>query len=293
MAFQALENCTALVTGASSGVGRGIALELARAGCKVAVNYHVDTTGAAQTVAEIQRLGGNAFGVKADVGSSPEVIQMFEHVLSRTERLNILVNNAGVQTWASLLELRESDWDRDINTNLKGCFLCTQVAARHMKQKGGGEIINIGSGCNKVPFPRLVAYTASKGGIEMFTKVAAIELAPYSIRVNCVAPGAILIERTQLEDGEYAKTWGKAAPVGRVGTPADVGRAVVFLASVQASYISGQTIWVDGALFTKPYWPYDEETEAKIRSLKASEEGSLRGTTSRTTTAKAAPDGKD
>jgi 3-oxoacyl-[acyl-carrier protein] reductase len=109
-----------------------------------------------------------------------------------------------------------------------------------------------------VPFPRLVSYTASKGGIEMFTKVAAIELAAYSIRVNCVAPGAILVERTQSEDGDYAKTWGKAAPLGRVGTPTDVGQAVVFLASPQASYISGQTIWVDGALFTKPYWPYDD-----------------------------------
>ena len=123
---------------------------------------------------------------------------------------------------------------------------------------GGGEIINIGSGCNRVPFPHLVAYTASKGGIEMFTKVAAIELAPYAIRVNCVAPGAILIERTQVENVDYAKTWGKAAPLGRVGTPTDVGQAVVFMASAQASYITGQTLWVDGAVFTKPNWPYDD-----------------------------------
>lgn len=258
MNHRTLENCGALVTGASKGVGKGIALELARAGCKVAVNYCSDAIGAAQTVAEIQAFGGEAFEVKANVGSSAEVNEMFAYVLHRTERLNILVNNAGVQTWAPLLELAESDWDRDINTNLKGCFLCTQVAARHMKQHGGGEIINIGSGCNKVPFPHLVGYTASKGGIEMFTKVAAIELAPFAIRVNCVAPGAILIERTQVENVDYAKTWGKAAPLGRVGTPTDVGQAVVFMASAQASYITGQTLWVDGAVFTKPNWPYDD-----------------------------------
>ena len=261
MSSRVLQNCSALVTGASKGVGKGIAIELARAGCEVAVNYHSDATGAAQTVAEIRDLGGNAFEVEADVGSSFEVNKMFEKILERTARLNILVNNAGVQTWARLLDLRESDWDRDINTNLKGCFLCTQVAARHMKQHGGGEIINIGSGCNKLPFPRLVAYTASKGGMEMFTKVAAIELAPYSIRVNCVAPGAILIERTELESGDYSKTWGKATPLGRVGVPADVGQAVVFLASAQASYITGQTIWVDGAAFTKPNWPYEDEAD--------------------------------
>jgi len=108
-----------------------------------------------------------------------------------------------------------------------------------------------------------VAYSTSKGGIEIFTKVAAIELAPYSIRVNCVAPGAILIERTQKEGGDYETIWGKAAPLGRVGTPADVGHAVVFLASENASYISGQTIWVDGAAFTKPNWPYDYENSDK------------------------------
>src|SRR5262249_34457429 len=158
-------------------------------------------------------------------------------------------------TWAPLLELREEDWDRDIATNLKGCFLCTQAAARRMKDHGGA-IINIGSGCNKVPFPRLVSYTASKGGIEMVTKSAAGELAPYGIRVNCVAPGAILVERTEREGGDFAATWSKEAPLGRVGLPKDVGQAVVFLAGSASSYISGQTIWVDGAVFTKPPWPY-------------------------------------
>jgi NAD(P)-dependent dehydrogenase (short-subunit alcohol dehydrogenase family) len=252
-----LEGCTALVTGAGTGVGKGIALELARAGCRVAINYYIDRAPADQTVAEVTGLGAEAFAVRADVSSSREVEAMFDAVLGRFRRLDIMVNNAGVQTWGPLLDVSESDWDRVINTNLKGTFLCTQLAARHMKDHGGGAIVNIGSGSNKVAFPHLVAYTASKGAIEMFTRVAAVELGRYGIRVNCVAPGAIEIERTRLEDPDYSATWGGITPLGRVGTPADVGRAVVFLAGEEASFISGQTVWVDGALFTRAPWPYD------------------------------------
>jgi NAD(P)-dependent dehydrogenase (short-subunit alcohol dehydrogenase family) len=252
-----LEGNTALVTGASRGVGKGIALELARAGCRVAVNYHSDSDAAEQTVAEIEKLGVEAFSVQADVASSDRAREMFDLVLSRFDQLNIMVNNAGIQTWKPLLEVTESDWDRVIDTNLKGTFLCTQFAAKHMKEYDGGSIVNIGSGSNKLPFPHLVSYTASKGGVEMFTKVAAVELGRFGIRVNCVAPGAIEIERTKLEDADYAATWGKITPLGRVGTPADVGEAVVFLASKEASFISGQTIWVDGALFTQAPWPYE------------------------------------
>jgi NAD(P)-dependent dehydrogenase (short-subunit alcohol dehydrogenase family) len=185
---------------------------------------------------------------------------MFGELRERVRRLNLLVNNAGVQTFAPLLELSEADWDRDIRTNLKGCFLCTQAAGRMMKEQKSGCIINIGSGCNKHPFPRLVSYTASKGGIEQFTKAAAIELAEFGIRVNCVAPGAILTERTSREASDYEATWSKATPLGRTGTPRDVGKAVVFLASDDASYISGQTLWVDGAAFTLPNWPYPLNT---------------------------------
>jgi NAD(P)-dependent dehydrogenase (short-subunit alcohol dehydrogenase family) len=261
MSEASLKNRAALVTGSSSGVGKGIALELARAGCRVAVNSHTDAAGVEATVAEIRALGVEAIAVMGDVGSSADVQRMFDEVTKRWQKLDIVVNNAGVQTWAPLLELKESDWDRDINTNLKGCFLCTQTAARHMKENSGGAIINIGSACNRVPFPRLVAYTASKGGIEMFTKVAAVELGRYSIRVNCVAPGAILVERTKLETGDFEKTWSKATPVGRVGLPKDIGQAVVFLASEEASYISGQTIYVDGAAFSKPNWPYEVEKD--------------------------------
>jgi NAD(P)-dependent dehydrogenase (short-subunit alcohol dehydrogenase family) len=245
-----------LVTGASKGVGKGIALELARAGFDIAVNYNTDASGAQATVDEIHSIGAAAFPVQANVGMKTSVDAMFDSVLKHGQSLVGLVNNAGVQTWKPLLELEEADWDRVIDTNLKGCFLCTQRAARYMKDHGGGAIVNIGSGCNKVAFPNLVDYTASKGGIEMFTKVAAVELGKYSIRVNCVAPGAVEIERTKQEAGDYAATWGAATPLGRVGLPVDVARAVRFLISPDASFITGQTVWVDGGLFSKPYWPY-------------------------------------
>jgi 3-oxoacyl-[acyl-carrier protein] reductase len=121
----------------------------------------------------------------------------------------------------------------------------------------GPRIINIGSGCNKVAFPRLVNYTASKGGMEQFTKVSAVELGKYGIRVNCVAPGAVEIERTKEEAGDYAGTWAGVTPLGRVGTPMDIGRAVVFFCGELSDFVTGQTLYVDGGLFAKPHWPYE------------------------------------
>ena len=203
-------------------------------------------------------MGRQAFAVKANVGVASEVDRMFAEVFERFPRLDILVNNAGVQTWKPLLDLEESEWDRTIQTNLKGCFLCTQRAARRMRDQSWGRIVNIGSGCNKIPFPNLADYTASKGGIEMFTKEAAAELGRYGIRVNCIAPGSIESERTRAENPDYAGTWSKLTPLGRVGTVADIAPTVVFLASKGASFISGQTIWIDGALFTRAPWPYKE-----------------------------------
>lgn len=252
-----LENKTALVTGASKGIGKGTALELARLGCNVIVNYNSDQAGAQITVAEIQTMGRQAVAIGADVSDAAAVDAMFDQSYKHFPKLDILVNNAGTQTWKALLDLTEQEWDRVIDTNLKGCFLVTQKAGMHMKERGGGSIINIGSGCNKFAFPMLASYTASKGGMEQFTKVAAVELGRYGIRVNCVAPGAVEIERTKLEASSYADTWAKATPLGRVGQPLDVARTVAFLASDYASFITGQTIYVDGGLFSKPHWPYD------------------------------------
>lgn len=247
---------TALVTGAAKGIGKGIALQLAAEGCDVAINDYADRSGAEATASEIRALGRKALVVMANVGDAAEVDGMFQTVFLHFPRLDILVNNAGVQTWKALLDLKEQEWDRTIATNLKGCFLCTQRAGRHMKEQGGGRIINIGSGCNKVAFPKLVDYTASRGGIEMFTKVAAVELGPHRITVNCVAPGAIETERTKTEAADFAGTWANLTPLGRVGTPADIANAVVFLAGKSSAFITGQTIWVDGGLFSKPAWPY-------------------------------------
>lgn len=256
MSAGSLQDKFALVTGASKGVGKGIALELARRGARVAVNYNSDEAGAAATVAEIEASGGKALAVHANVGAKADIDRMFDSVLSEFGVLDILVNNAGIQTWKPLLELTEQEWDRVLAVNLKGCFLCTQRAARQMSLSGGGSIVNIGSGCNKWPFPNLVDYTASKGGMEQFTKVAAVELGPLKIRVNCVAPGAIEIERTKHEAGDYAGTWTKLTPMRRVGLPADVANAVAFLCEDSSEFITGQTLWVDGGLFTRPVWPY-------------------------------------
>jgi NAD(P)-dependent dehydrogenase (short-subunit alcohol dehydrogenase family) len=248
-----LDGKWALITGASKGVGKGIALELAAAGANIVVNFNSDEQGAAATAAAVRQLGREARSIQASVADPSQIQRMFDALDSP---LDILVNDAGVQTWKPLLDLAVEDWDRVHHTNLRGTFLCTQHAAARMKDSGGGRIINIGSGSNKVPFPKLVDYTASKGGLEMLTRVSAIELGRYGITVNCVAPGAIEIERTNEENPDYRGTWGGITPLGRVGLPADVGKAVVFFASPLADFVTGQTLWVDGGLFTHPQWPY-------------------------------------
>jgi len=247
----------ALVTGASKGIGRGIAIGLADAGWDVAINYFHDKDGANETANVVRERGRNSWTLQADVGYCDQVRSMFEQLQQDAGRLDLLVNNAGVQTWAPLLELKEEDWDRTLRTNLKGSFLCTQQAAPLIQQAGGGSIINIGSGANKTPFPNLVDYSASKGGIENLTRVAAVELGPLGIRVNCVAPGAIEIERTRLESPNYAGTWAPLTPMRRVGKVHDVAAVVVFLASPAAEFTSGQTIYADGGLWTANQWPYE------------------------------------
>ncbi|WOH36140.1 SDR family NAD(P)-dependent oxidoreductase [Thalassotalea fonticola] len=252
-----INNKLAIVTGASSGIGKELAIYLAKNGWNVAINYAGNAAGAAEVVNEIEKLGQKGFSKRCDVGMSVDVNEFVAAIEQEFNQApSLLVNNAGCQTWSPFLQLKEDDWDKVIRTNLKGCFLLTQTVAKLMvKHNEMGSIINIGSGCNKVPFPNLVDYTASKGGIEMLTRSSAIELGQYNIRVNCVAPGAIEIERTRLEDPDYAKTWAKAAPISRVGNPEDIYNAVEFFASEKSSFVTGQTLWVDGGVFTSPNWP--------------------------------------
>jgi len=248
----------ALVTGASKGIGKCIAIELGKAGFDVAVNYNSDLAGAQDTVAQIEACGRKAVALQANVGSVESVRNLFRQFDEHFDDIHVVVANAAVQTWKPLLELEVEDWDKVINTNLRGTFLCTQEGARRMVAKShGGSIITLGSGCNKLAFPRLVDYTASKGGIEMFTKVAAVELGKYQIRVNCVAPGATEVERTKHETGDYAGTWAPVTPLGRIGMPIDIARAVLFFAGDQSEFVTGQTLFVDGGVGAKPQWPYE------------------------------------
>ena len=256
MAAKSIAPKVALVTGASKGVGRGIALGLADAGWDVGVNYHRDRQGAEATAKEIQQRDQRSWVLQADVGESKQVRAMFRQLDEEADGLHLLVNNAGVQTWSSFLDLKEEEWDRTIRTNLKGTFLCTQQAARRMRERGGC-IVNIGSGANKAPFPKLIDYCASKGGIETLTTVAAVELGRFRIRVNCVAPGCIEIERTRDEDPDYAGTWGALTPLSRIGNVEDVANAIVYLAGEKAEFVTGQTLYVDGGLWSQVPWPYD------------------------------------
>ena len=245
----------ALITGASSGIGRQIAIHLAKQGFQIVIDHYRDEAGASETLRLVQEAGSDGWIFDADVGSADELDRLFAAIEAKEQPLAVLVNNAAVQTFKPLMELSEVEWSRTSRTNLTGAFLCTQRAAKLMQARGG-SIVNIGSGANRVPFPSLGDYCASKGGIEMLTKVAAIELGKHRIRVNCVAPGAIENERTKRESPDYGNTWGSITPLNRVGQETDVADAVTFLVSSAASFITGQTLYVDGGLWTRGQWPY-------------------------------------
>lgn len=251
----------AIVTGGSIGVGQHLVSAMAHAGYSVAFSYRSSPGPAEKTVDQLTREGHRVLSLRCDVGLKADVDAFYEQACDwHGDAPDLLVNNAGVQTWSPLLELTEERWDDVLRTNLKGCFLNTQAAGKRMAESGrGGTIVNLGSGCNKLAFPNLVDYTASKGGIEQFTKSAAVELGKYGITVNCVAPGAIATERTEEEAPDYAASWSPITPLGRVGTPEDVAGVVLFFASPAASFVTGQTIWVDGGLFTRAAWPYPPE----------------------------------
>lgn len=251
-------NKLAVVTGGGSGIGKQLALHFAQNGWDVAFNSIQSTEAEVEVLKELESFGVKALFRQCDVGVKVDVDQFYQAIEETFKKApDAVVNNAGVQTWSSLLDLEESDWDRVIQTVLKGAFLNIQTAARLMvNYQVKGSIINIGSGCNKLAFPKLVDYAAAKGGVEMLTKVAAVELGENGIRVNCVAPGGILIERTAQESPDYAGEWSKITPMQRVGMPEDIANAVLYFASDKSEFVTGQTLWVDGGVFTKANWPY-------------------------------------
>lgn len=247
----------ALVTAGTSALGQDFVLGLAGAGYDVAFTHLGSADLAAALADRVTALGRRAIFVECDAGDEAQVADFHAQAAAFGGVPRVLVNNAGVQTWSPLLDLSVADWDRVMATNLRGTFLNTRAAGRAMRDAGqGGAIVTLGSGCNKHAFPRLVDYTTSKGGIEQFTKVAAVELGPYGIRVNCIAPGAIATERTAREAPDYAGIWAPVTPLRRVGTPADLVGPLLFLVSDAAAFVTGQTLWVDGGAFSQANWPY-------------------------------------
>ncbi|AGT31505.1 3-ketoacyl-ACP reductase [Geobacillus genomosp. 3] len=243
-----LEGKVALVTGASRGIGRAIALELARQGANVAVNYDGNEAKANEVVETIRSLGREAFAVQADVACAEDVERMVKTVLDQFGRLDILVNNAGITRDNLLMRMKEEEWDAVINTNLKGVFLCTKAATRTMMKQRYGRIINVASVVGVIGNPGQANYVAAKAGVIGLTKTAARELASRNITVNAIAPGFITTDMTEGLSEELKADMLKQIPLARFGEPDDVARVVAFLASDAACYMTGQTLHVDGGM---------------------------------------------
>ncbi|HHW49834.1 MAG TPA: 3-oxoacyl-ACP reductase FabG [Clostridiaceae bacterium] len=258
----------ALVTGASKGIGRAIAIGLAQEGASVGVNYSSDLKGAMETVKKIEELGVRAVAIKADISKKDERDIMFKKVLDEFGGLDIMVNNAAVTEWTPLFETTEEKWDKVMNINLKGTFFCCLEAAKIMKERGGGNIINVSSNCERLGVKNLIAYSSSKGGIHAMTRQLACELAEYGIRVNTMAPGPTNVERNLTDDPEYKNRWKKVVPLGRTAEPEEMAGIAVFLASNDSSYMTGQIIFVDGGWTVQGRLPdieYFEMAAAKRR----------------------------
>jgi 3-oxoacyl-[acyl-carrier protein] reductase len=243
-----LNNKSVLVTGASRGIGRAIALYFAKNGARVAVNYSGSEARANEVVEEIKANGGTAFAIKADISNSEDVTSMVKSVIDEFGSLDVLVNNAGITRDNLLMRMKEEDWDAVINTNLKGVFLTTKAVTRQMMKQRQGRIINIASIVGVSGNPGQANYVAAKAGVIGLTKTAAKELSSRGITVNAIAPGFIETDMTgKLEEG-IKEDMLRNIPLARFGQPEDIAAAAAFLASDASSYITGQTIHVDGGM---------------------------------------------
>ncbi|MEW9095734.1 MAG: SDR family oxidoreductase [Clostridiaceae bacterium] len=241
-------NKVALVTGGSRGIGKGIAIELAKAGYSVIINYRKDEDSAKETLNEVKSLGGYGEIYKCDVGSYKDSKKMIEDIIRKFGKLDVLVNNAGISKVGLFIDFKEEDWDDIINTNLKGVFNCCHNAVPYMLEKKEGVIINISSMWGEVGASCEVIYSASKGGINSFTKALAKELGPSNIRVNTISPGVINTEMNCWLSGEERKSLEEEIPLCKFGECEDIGKAVVFLCSNSSKYITGQIITIDGGM---------------------------------------------
>jgi glucose 1-dehydrogenase len=257
-----LRNQSALVTGAASGIGRGCALALARAGAAVAVNYRSTPDAARALVADIERAGGRAVAVQGDVSREADVERIFAETVARFGTVDILVSNAGIQKDAAFKDLSLADWQKVIDVNLTGYFLCARAAVREFLRRGlrpeisraAGKIVFVSSVHELIPWAGHVNYAASKGGISMLMKSLAQEVLEQKIRVNSVAPGAIRTEinRPAWESERAMRALLELIPYGRIGETDDVGRAVVWLASDDSDYVAGTTLFIDGGMSLFP-----------------------------------------
>jgi glucose 1-dehydrogenase len=252
----------ALVTGANSGIGKGVALALARAGAEVVVNYVARPEQAEEVVAEIAAEGGTAHAHQADVSQEDQVVAMFERMLDQLGTIDILVNNAGLQRDARLEDMTLQEWNTVIGVNLTGQFLCAREAVKEFKRRGvrpevscaAGKIICMSSVHDRIPWAGHVNYAASKGGVMLMMQSIAQEVAPHRIRVNGVSPGAVRtpINTAAWDTPEAYAELLKLIPYKRIGEPEDIARAVVWLASDEADYVTGATLYVDGGMTLYP-----------------------------------------
>lgn len=240
---------SALVTGASRGIGRSIALQLAEEGYNVAVNYAGSKEKAEAVVEEIKAKGVDSFAIQANVADADEVKAMIEEVVSQFGSLDVLVNNAGITRDNLLMRMKEQEWDDVIDTNLKGVFNCIQKATPQMLRQRSGAIINLSSVVGAVGNPGQANYVATKAGVIGLTKSAARELASRGITVNAVAPGFIVSDMTDALSDELKEQMLTQIPLARFGQDTDIANTVAFLASDKAKYITGQTIHVNGGMY--------------------------------------------